>query len=121
LKMSMSNVIRLSNELHLTHVLKNVQGRKEPRYEEALEQHPQLAATSVENWDELIEAPHTGCIAVRAHKNWVARLALTAFCVNQGLIPVILPVEVCWKCCATAQWVRRMPDGESTRRVALIY
>jgi hypothetical protein len=121
LKMSMSNVIRLSNELHSTHVLKNVQGRKEPRYEEALQQHPQLAATSVENWDELIEAPHTGCIAVRAHKNWVARLALTAVCVNQGLIPVILPVEVCWKCCATAQWVRRIPDGESTRRVALIY
>ncbi|KAF4637469.1 hypothetical protein G7Y89_g614 [Cudoniella acicularis] len=29
--------------------------------------HP--AATSVENWNELIEAPSTGTIAVRAHKN----------------------------------------------------
>ncbi|RDL40390.1 uncharacterized protein BP5553_00369 [Venustampulla echinocandica] len=34
-------------------------------YSEALNTHPKLAATSVENWDELIEAPSTGLIAIR--------------------------------------------------------
>jgi hypothetical protein len=69
-------------------------------YEEALSEHSQLAATSVENWDELIEAPCTGVVAVRAHKNWLARLAATALCVRREFVPVILPDEPCWRCCA---------------------
>jgi hypothetical protein len=69
-------------------------------YEQALRQHPKLAATSVENWDELIEAPCTGIIVVRAYKNWLARLAATAICIKHGFIPVILPEEPCWSCCA---------------------
>ncbi|KAH8597426.1 hypothetical protein B0O99DRAFT_507860 [Bisporella sp. PMI_857] len=60
----------------------------------------QLAAVSVENWDELIESPTTGVIAVRAHKNWLARLAAMAVSRKQGYYPVILPEDPCWSCCA---------------------
>jgi hypothetical protein len=69
-------------------------------YADALAAFPHLAATSVENWDELIEAPPSGVIAVRAHKNWLARLAATGVCVNQGFATVIVPEELCWCCCA---------------------
>jgi hypothetical protein len=58
--------------------------------------------TSVENWDELIEAPSTGGIAVLAHGNWPARLAATAICARLDIRPKILPKEVCWQCCQAA-------------------
>lgn len=68
-------------------------------YRDALLEIPQLTATSIESWDELIEAPCTGAIAIKAHKNWLARLAAMAICVKQNFTPVILPEEVCWACC----------------------
>jgi len=69
-------------------------------YEDIQKEESQLAATSVESWDELIEAPHTGSIAIRAHKNWLARLATTALCTRNKFIPIILPETPCWECCA---------------------
>ncbi|PMD20098.1 hypothetical protein NA56DRAFT_627892 [Hyaloscypha hepaticicola] len=69
-------------------------------YLEVKAKHPQLVATSVQNWDELIEAPTSGVIAIQAHKNWLARLAATAICVRNGFTPIILPEEPCWDCCA---------------------
>ena len=30
-----------------------------------------------------------------AHKNWLARLAITAMCVKHGLKPIILPEDPC--------------------------
>ena len=69
-------------------------------YEEALRKYPQLAATAIENWDELIEAPNTGAIAVQAHGNWLARLATMAVCAKHEFLPVILAHETCWACCA---------------------
>lgn len=68
-------------------------------YRGALLKIPQLAATSIENWDELIEAPCTGAIAIKAHKFWLARLAAMAVCVKQNFTPIILPEEACWTCC----------------------
>lgn len=69
-------------------------------YLEASAKFPQIMAVSAENWDELIESPGTGVIAVRASKNWLARRAVTAFCVKKGFFPVILPDNICWSCCA---------------------
>ncbi|KAG4444194.1 hypothetical protein IFR05_000291 [Cadophora sp. M221] len=34
--------------------------------------------TSIDNWDELLDFPQTSVLVVRTHKNWLARLAVTA-------------------------------------------
>jgi hypothetical protein len=86
-----------------------------PTYLKSLKMYPQLTATSIENWDELIEAPSTGTIAVRAHGNWLARLATMAVCVKHGFRPVIMGDHSCWICCAAM-----LPFGEGDARVALI-
>lgn len=83
-------------------------------YQETLIEHPQLKVTRIENWDELIEAPLRGNIAVRVPKNWLARLAATALCVNFKFTPIVLPEYMCWTCCAT------MIRKESNERCALI-
>ena len=70
-------------------------------YNEVVKGDSRLAGTiGIENWDELIEAPDQGIIAVKAHGNWLARLAGTAFCMNRGFIPIIVPHDACWGCCA---------------------
>lgn len=86
-------------------------------YQEALKSSPHLAATSIENWDELIEAPQTGLIVIRAHQNWLARLAAAATCARLHLIPIILPRDVCWSCCAEVIHKDRFLPN----RVALIF
>jgi hypothetical protein len=73
---------------------------KKITYQKACQINPQLAATSVENWDELIEAPRQGVIAIRAHGNWLARLAVTALCTDLQWAPIVLPKDPCWTCCA---------------------
>lgn len=83
-------------------------------YQKIIMDCPQLIATSVENWDELIEAPSSGVIAFRAHKNWLARLAATVLCVRHGFKVVVLPEDPCWACCAA------MLDRHSPNRYALI-
>jgi hypothetical protein len=83
-------------------------------YDQAHAEFPQLAAVSVENWDELIEAPSTGMIAVRAYKNWLARLAAMAVCIEQDFIPIILADEICWTCCA--ELIQKEPEKESLLR-----
>lgn len=67
---------------------------------EACDSSPRLRSTSIDNWEELLDPPSTGTIVVRAHKNWLARLALTAICVNSGFGTIILGNEACWSCCA---------------------
>jgi hypothetical protein len=83
-------------------------------YNQAKAEFPQLAAVSVENWDELIEAPPSGMIAVRAHKNWLARLAAMAVCIKQGFVPIILGDEICWTCCT--ELIQKERDKESLLR-----
>ncbi|KAG4430288.1 hypothetical protein IFR05_014235 [Cadophora sp. M221] len=84
-------------------------------YHDMLLKAPQIAATSVENWDELIEAPCSGSIAVRAHENWLARLAATALCSKLQFQPFVLPKEVCWSCCAES-----IPK-DGVKRLAFIF
>lgn len=59
-------------------------------YQDACIEAPNLAATSAENWAELIESPQTGAIAIQAHRNWLSRLAAVAICVKHNFEPVIL-------------------------------
>lgn len=66
---------------------------------EASKASPQLQSTSVDNWEELLDPPITGTIVIRAHKNWLARLALSVVCVSSGFRTIILGNEACWSCC----------------------
>jgi hypothetical protein len=71
---------------------------KRGTYELIKEEYPNFMITSVENWHELVEAPSRGIIAVRAHKNRLARLATTAVCVRHGFELVVLDEHTCWGC-----------------------
>jgi hypothetical protein len=64
-------------------------------YQGVCMENPQLAVTSVENWDELIEVPDKGVIAARAHKNWLVRLVATVVCVKNGFTLIIAPGDPC--------------------------
>jgi hypothetical protein len=76
--------------------------------------YPQLVAIGIENWDELIEAPKTRPIAIKAHKNWLARVAVTAICRNNGFLPIVVPEHPCWACCA------KLISQHSNQSIALI-
>jgi len=53
----------------------------------------------VDNWDEFLETPSDGILVIRAHGNWIARLAFTVLSVNRGVKTIVLPNDVCWGCC----------------------
>ena len=57
---------------------------------------------SVDNWDEFLEAPSDGILVIRAHENWLARLAFTVLSVNRRVRTIVLPNDVCWACCKTS-------------------
>ncbi len=72
-----------------------------------------LLATSVESWEDVLDPPSEGFV-VRAHGNWVARLATASMLIQ--VMPedseagiTILPSDVCWRCCPWAACVA--PDG----------
>ncbi|KAL9617888.1 MAG: hypothetical protein Q9160_007376 [Pyrenula sp. 1 TL-2023] len=46
--------------------------------------------TAIDNWDELFDAPKTACI-IRAHRNWIARLAFICICHQLRRRTVVLP------------------------------
>lgn len=58
---------------------------------------PRFPAVSIDNWDELIDAPSTARV-IRAHDNFVGRLAATAISVQKGHLTFVLPKQVCWTC-----------------------
>jgi hypothetical protein len=88
--------------------------QKRSIYREAPGTNLQPVATSIENWDELIETPETGAIAIRAHENSLARLATTVVCEKKGFTPIILSKAPCWTCCSNLML------RNSSRRIALI-
>jgi len=82
--------------------------------------------TSIDNWEELLNIPddmglgHIG--VVRAHDNWIARLATACVAAQKGFRTVILPTtDVCWNCCAAQKWVWILggdsSDGEKGDKV----
>ena len=58
-----------------------------------------LSLVSIDNWDEFLQPPDGSVSVVRAHKNWLARLAFTVASVQLGRHPMLLPKDVCWSCC----------------------
>ncbi|KAE8308439.1 hypothetical protein BDV41DRAFT_568198 [Aspergillus transmontanensis] len=58
---------------------------------------PRFTAVSIDNWDELIDAPSTAGV-IRAHNNFVGRLAATAISVQKGHLTFVLPKQICWTC-----------------------
>ncbi|KAI1330651.1 hypothetical protein F5Y16DRAFT_362334 [Xylariaceae sp. FL0255] len=62
---------------------------------------------SIEYWEDISDIP-AGLVVVRAHGNWLARLAATAFLAQQadtGQSAIrritICPSRVCWQCVTT--------------------
>lgn len=86
-------------------------------YQEALKINPQLSATEIQIWDELIEPPQIGSLAVSTHKDWVARLAAASVCAKIGFKPIILPWNPCWKCCGN---LARVSSNSSSGRIAFV-
>ena len=81
-----------------------------------------LPLTSIDNWEELLSLPddmgvgHVGVI--RAHDNWLARVATACVAAQRGFRTVILPTrEICWGCCSCLDcpWDLRPPSGNSTK------
>ncbi|KAE8338263.1 hypothetical protein BDV24DRAFT_166467 [Aspergillus arachidicola] len=58
---------------------------------------PRFPALSIDNWDELIDAPSTAGV-IRAHDNFVGTLAATAISVQKGHLTFVLPKQICWAC-----------------------
>lgn len=59
---------------------------------------PPRRLRSIDSWEEILEKPTTAGI-VRAHGNWLARLAMTSFSIGRGYNTVLLPkADVCWAC-----------------------
>jgi hypothetical protein len=71
---------------------------------------------SVDNWDEFLEAPSDGILVIRAHENWLARLAFAVLSVNRGVRTIILSNNVCWACCKTS-----IEDAQGDSKTDLLF
>ncbi|OCL07603.1 hypothetical protein AOQ84DRAFT_341618 [Glonium stellatum] len=60
-------------------------------------EQPEFRKIAIDCWEELLEAPEDACV-VRAHGNWIGRLAATCVAYQMGRHVSILPEDVCWKC-----------------------
>jgi len=62
---------------------------------------PRSSMVAVDSWEELLDPP-SGLFVVRAHKNWIARLAILAFLSRhqpQSDFPLtVCPKSICWQC-----------------------
>lgn len=56
------------------------------------------AMVSIDNWEKFLEQSESSDKVVRAHGNWLARLAFTVTTVQQGRPLILLPNDVCWAC-----------------------
>jgi len=69
---------------------------------------------SLDSWEEFLDAPSDGVLIVRAHQNWLARLAFTVMSVSCGRRTLVLPAEVCWHCCKSALEGSQREDASSS-------
>ena len=63
---------------------------------------PSLGLIALDNWEEFLGKPEVACI-VRAHDNWVARLALTVVSRHRGDRTYPMRGLPCWRCVET-EW-----------------
>jgi hypothetical protein len=57
---------------------------------------------SIDCWEEFLQRPFQAGI-VRAHGNWLARLAATSLSVQQNYTTLVLPRNICWSCVRDAE------------------
>ena len=69
---------------------------------------------SIDNWDEFLDFPFASILVVRAHQNWLGRLAFTVMSVNHGHSTLILPEDICWLCCKELLNKATHKDARST-------
>lgn len=59
--------------------------------------NPRLRLVAIDSWKELLDKPADVAV-VRAHGNWLGRLAAAAVSVSLGLPTVVFCGEGCWEC-----------------------
>ena len=73
------------------------------------------AMVSIDNWEEFLEQSESSDKVVRAHGNWLARLAFTVTSVQQDRPLLLLPDDLCWACLS-----RKMDAVSHSRRPIMI-
>lgn len=66
---------------------KDVQKAHKRKYNHSYEDvfgNSKVPLVSLDNWEEFLDAPSDGVLVVRAHQNWLARLAFTVMSVSRG-------------------------------------
>lgn len=58
---------------------------------------PSMKLVSIDNWDELLDMPSENMI-IRAHGNWLARLAAATISIQKKRRTIFLPPDTCWHC-----------------------
>ncbi|MCJ1450108.1 hypothetical protein MMC28_000437 [Mycoblastus sanguinarius] len=58
---------------------------------------PEIQLVTIDRWEELLDPPKDAAV-VRAHKNWLARLAAAAISVKMGNRTILFSKDACWKC-----------------------
>jgi hypothetical protein len=53
---------------------------------------------SIDRWEELLQPPPERVGVIRAHRNWLARLAAASLSVQKGYTTLVLPRKICWSC-----------------------
>jgi hypothetical protein len=53
---------------------------------------------SIDNWEEFLQRPSNKASIVRAHGNWISRLAATSLSIQQRWPAFVLSKSVCWLC-----------------------
>ena len=61
------------------------------------DERPEWPITALDNWDEFFDPPENTAI-VRAHRNWIARLAFVCVCHQLRREAMVMPEAICWKC-----------------------
>jgi hypothetical protein len=66
-------------------------------YEDIIVSGSPIKLVSIDNWDELLDMPSEDMV-IRAHGNWLARLAAATISIQKKRRTVFLPPNTCWEC-----------------------
>ena len=69
--------------------------------EHPIDMPPPYQLIAIDNWEELLDRDNVP-VVIRAHQNWMARLATAIVNVNLGHSTIIAPDKICWPC--MMQW-----------------
>jgi hypothetical protein len=69
----------------------------QPSCNHLAEEVPEFELTMVDSWDEFVDRPE-GAAVVRAHGNWLARLAAATVSISKGHLTILFGKNLCWEC-----------------------